>query len=251
MQPGETRALAFIATLQQRGFKNSDNILQIMDNGTFVNAEDMAPFIGMDRSFLLQDRTKRRKYGLTPVDLRMPKLGAPGADAVNYIRHDSDWVTADVTVTTDADQIPIAPGYEASQVVANGRRTVRFVTDSPILNFFSAQSARYAVSTRSLQGREHQRLLRPAASLERRPHPEGHGGRAGLLPGQLQPLSVPPGAGARVPGPARLVRRVVRQHHPVVRGHLLHRRRARSGEDRHGDLRRRPRARRTSGGRTR
>jgi ABC-2 type transport system permease protein len=138
--------------LQQRGFKNSNNILQIMDNGTFVNAEDMAPFIGMDRSFLLQDRTKRRKYGLTPVDLRMPKLGAPGADAVNYIRHDSDWVTADVTVTTDADQIPIAPGYETSQLVANGRRTVRFVTDSPILNFFSAQSARYAVSTVPYKG---------------------------------------------------------------------------------------------------
>jgi ABC-2 type transport system permease protein len=152
MQPGETRALAFIATLQQRGFKNSNNILQIMDNGTFVNAEDVAPFIGMDRSFLLQDRTKRRKYGLKPVDLRMPKLGAPGADAVNYIRHDSDWVTADVTVTTDADQIPIAPGYAVSQVVADSRRTVHFVTDSPILNFFSAQSARYAVSTVAYKG---------------------------------------------------------------------------------------------------
>ena len=66
--------------------------------------------IGMDRTGLLQDRTKRRKYGLPP-ELRMPKLGTPGADQFNYLGHDADWVTADITVTTDADQIPIAPGY--------------------------------------------------------------------------------------------------------------------------------------------
>lgn len=151
MQPGEVRALAFITTFQQQGFKNSNNILQIMDNGTFVNDQDVTPFIGMDRSQLLQDRAKRRKYGL-PEELRMPRLGAPGADAVNYLRHDSDWVNADVTVTTDADQVPVAPGYPVSQSVANGRRTMRFVTDSPILNFFSAQSARYAVSTVPYKG---------------------------------------------------------------------------------------------------
>lgn len=152
MQPGEIRAVAFITTLQQQGFKNGGNMLRIMDNGTFVNSGDLTPHIGMDRSFLLQDRAKRRKYKLRPADLRMPKLGTPGADAFNYIGHDSDWVTADVTVTTDADQTPIAPGYEVSQSVANGRRTVRFVTDSPILNFFSAQSARYAVSTVPYKG---------------------------------------------------------------------------------------------------
>jgi ABC-2 type transport system permease protein len=151
MQPGEVRALAFITTFQQRGFRNSNNILQIMDNGTFVNDQDVAPFLGMDRSMLLQDRAKRRKYGL-PAELRIPKLGAPGADQVNYIRHDSDWVTSDITVTTDADQIPIAPGYPVSQSVVGGRRTVRFVADSPILNFFSAQSARYAVSTVPYKG---------------------------------------------------------------------------------------------------
>jgi ABC-2 type transport system permease protein len=151
MQPGEVRALAFITTFQQRGFRNSNNVVQIMDNGTFVNDQDVAPFIGMDRSMLLQDRAKRRTYGL-PEQLRIPKLGTPGADQFNYLRHDSDWVTADITVTTDADQIPIAPGYPVSQSVANGRRTVRFVTDSPILNFFSAQSARYAVSTVPYKG---------------------------------------------------------------------------------------------------
>ncbi|HEY1750182.1 MAG TPA: M1 family aminopeptidase [Caulobacteraceae bacterium] len=151
MQPGETRNLTFATTFQQRGFKNSQNILQIMDNGTFVNDKDLSPIIGMDRQLLLQDRGKRRKYKL-PAERRMPALGTPGADQVNYIGHDADWLTADITVTTDADQIPIAPGYKVSEQVANGRRSVRFVTDSPILDFFSAQSARYAVSTVPYKG---------------------------------------------------------------------------------------------------
>jgi len=151
MQPGETRTVSFTTTHAQRGFKNSNNILDVVPNGTFVNDQQLTPHIGMDRSELLQDRAKRRKYGLPP-ELRMPRLGQPGADAVNYLRHDSDWVNADVTVSTDADQIPIAPGYKVSETVANGRRTDRFVTNSPVLNFFSALSARYAVATVPYKG---------------------------------------------------------------------------------------------------
>jgi ABC-2 type transport system permease protein len=151
MAPGETRTLSFVTTQAQRGFRNSRPMLDVMDNGSFVNSDELAPHIGMDHSLLLQDRTKRRKYGLPP-ELRMPKLGQPGADQVSYIRHDSDWVTADVTVTTDADQTPIAPGYRVSQTLAGGRRSVHFVTDSPILNFFSAQSARYALASENYKG---------------------------------------------------------------------------------------------------
>jgi len=151
LQPGESRTMTFATTYAQHGFRNSQNVLDIVGNGTFINNFGVAPIIGMDRSQLLQDRSKRRKYGLPP-EQRMPKLGEPGADQVNYLRHDSDWVTADLTVTTDADQIPIAPGYKTSDVVSGGRRTAHFVADSPIMHFFSAQSARYAVSTTNYKG---------------------------------------------------------------------------------------------------
>ena len=151
MQPGETRTLSFSTTLAQHGFRNSGELRSVVDNGTFLNDQRLAPRIGMDRSLLLQDRSKRRKYGLPP-EARMPKLGTPGADQVNYLRHDADWVTADITVTTDADQIPIAPGQAVSQSIKDGRRTVRFVTDSPIMDFFSVQSARYVVATQAYKG---------------------------------------------------------------------------------------------------
>ena len=53
---------------------------------------------------------------------------------------------ADITITTDADQTPIAPGYVRADVVKDGRRTVRFVSDAPINHFFSIQSGRYAIA---------------------------------------------------------------------------------------------------------
>lgn len=151
LQPGETRNLTFAVTRSQKGFKNSGNFVDLMDNGTFFNDAVMTPQIGMDRSNVLQDRTRRRKYGLVP-ELRMPKLGDPAAARFNYVRHDSDWVTADITLTTDADQTPMAPGYKVSEVVKNGRRTVHFVTDSPVLNLFSLQSARYAIAKERYKG---------------------------------------------------------------------------------------------------
>jgi ABC-2 type transport system permease protein len=151
MQPGETRSIVFDTTRMQKGFRNSGNILDIMDNGTFVADPELVPHIGMDRSNVLQDRTRRRKYGLPP-ELRMPKLGDPNAAQFNGIRHDSDWVTADITLSTDADQIPIAPGQKVSETVKDGRRTARFVSDSPILNFSSLQSARYAIAADRYKG---------------------------------------------------------------------------------------------------
>jgi len=151
MAPGETRQLAFTTTFQQVGFKNNGNVLKLMDNGTFVNDRDLRPIIGMTRDGALEDRTKRRKYGLPP-ELNMPRLGQPGADQFNDLTHDSDWVKADITVTTDADQTPMAPGYKLSDVTANGRRTIHYLPDAQMMNFFSAQSAQWAVATVPYKG---------------------------------------------------------------------------------------------------
>lgn len=151
MQPGEHRTMAFETVLKEKGFRNSGDLLSVVRNGSFINDQDVAVGLGVDRQELLKDRAKRHKYGL-PRELRMPTLGEHGADAFNYLRHDSDWVTADVRVTTDADQTPIAPGEKVSETVTNGRRTAVFHTESPIMNFFSVQSARYSLKTVPYKG---------------------------------------------------------------------------------------------------
>ena len=142
LAPGATTTLSFITLREEKGFKNSGASTRIVDNGTFVNNAEIAPIIGFDRSSLLQDRAKRRKYGLPP-ELRLPKLEDDSARARNYIGN-APWVMSDITITTEADQTPIAPGYKVSDVIKNGRRTAEFKTDAPILAFFSMQSGRYA-----------------------------------------------------------------------------------------------------------
>ena len=150
MQPGERRMVSFDTVLEQRGFKNGGNTTRIVDNGTFVNNMEFAPMIGMNRmGGLLSDRAKRRKYGLPP-ELRVAKLEDLSATRRNYIG--ADWVNTDVTVTTDADQTPLAPGYQRSDVTRDGRRTVRFVTEAPVLYFLSVQSARYQIARQAHNG---------------------------------------------------------------------------------------------------
>ncbi|MBU3969460.1 MAG: aminopeptidase [Alphaproteobacteria bacterium] len=151
MQPGERRAVTFETVLEQRGFKASGNTTRLVDNGSFVNNFEFAPMVGMSRQGLLTDRTKRRKLGL-PAELRPAKLEDESARRSNYIG--ADWVTADITVSTDADQTVVAPGQMVSDVVNGDRRTSRFVTESPVLNFFSVQSARYERTARMHDGVE-------------------------------------------------------------------------------------------------
>ena len=151
MKPGERRTLAFTTRVGQHGFRNRNDQTAVVDNGTFLNSLDLGPIIGMDREELLRDRAKRRKYHLQPEDLRPPVLGDQAARTYTYVGH-IGWTTADITVSTDADQTPIAPGYKVSDVTASGRRTARFVTEAPILQFFSVQSARYQVKAETYKG---------------------------------------------------------------------------------------------------
>jgi aminopeptidase N len=143
MQPGEQRQIRFATLLEERGFPNEGPLTRIVSNGTFLNNFEITPLLGMDRNGVIRDRSKRRKYELP--ELRPAKLEDASANAYHYLRHDSDWVTAEISLTTDADQTPVAPGYTVSDTVQGQRRTLVTRTDAPIMHFFSLQSARYAV----------------------------------------------------------------------------------------------------------
>jgi ABC-2 type transport system permease protein len=149
LAPGATAKLNFKSQLWYRGFRNGMPGTNVALNGTFVNNSDFAPVIGMERNGLLTDRVERRRQGL-PAELRAPKLEDTAATAHNYVR--TNWVMTDIRVTTDADQVPIAPGEKITETTADGRRTTRFVSRAPIHNFYSIQSARYKLATRQHDG---------------------------------------------------------------------------------------------------
>ena len=149
LAPGATTSLTFASRIWHRGFRAGGQATDIVENGTFVNNFSFAPVIGMNRQGMLSDRTQRRRQGLPP-ELRPAKLENISATARNYIG--SDWVRSDITLTTDAGQTPVAPGSKLSDVTRDGRRTARFVSPAPILNFFSIQSADYKIAQRRHNG---------------------------------------------------------------------------------------------------
>jgi ABC-2 type transport system permease protein len=142
MQPGEERFLNFETQLWYRGFRHGSPNTRLIENGTFLNHSELLPVIGMGRSGTLYDPAERRKHGL-PARLPTPKLEDLSATTKSDLGR-GGWMKSDITVSTSADQTPIAPGRRVSDVTRGGRRTARFVSDAPILFFFSVQSARYA-----------------------------------------------------------------------------------------------------------
>ena len=149
LAPGAAASLTWKSQIWHRGFPAGTPDTDIIENGTFLNNIAIAPIIGMDRNGLLQDRSKRRRQGLPP-ELRPAKLEDMSATVHNYIH--SDWVMSDITLSTDADQTPIAPGNLVSDVTNGNRRTARFLSPAPILNFFSIQSAKYQLASRDHNG---------------------------------------------------------------------------------------------------
>jgi aminopeptidase N len=141
LAPGATAHIAFTTVRQQIGFRNEGNDQHLVDNGSFLANSSFLPTVGMDRQNLLMDPMKRRRYGLTP-ELRPAKLEDLSATKVNQFH--GDWIGTDITVITDADQTPIAPGIKVADRTVNGRRTARFlVRTPPTQNFFAVLSARY------------------------------------------------------------------------------------------------------------
>ena len=144
LEPGARREIRFETVREQRGFRNSNNESRVVANGTFLDNLQIAPSLGYNRRTALNGRAKRRKYGL-PDDPGPAQLEDEGARAFEYLGRDANWVNADLTVSTVADQTVLAPGYLVDTKVADGRRVAHFRTEAPIHNFFSIQSAAYAV----------------------------------------------------------------------------------------------------------
>ena len=142
LAPGARVTLSFTTLHEQKGFRNRDDSTRLVDNGTFLYNTDLGPTLGYDRADVLKDRAKRRRYGLPP-EQRLAKLEDDSARGRNDFGN-MPWASTDVTVTTDADQTPIAPGYKVRDETRDGRRTAEFKSDGRTLAFLCIQSARYA-----------------------------------------------------------------------------------------------------------
>ncbi|GAB2471859.1 hypothetical protein GCM10011375_28540 [Hymenobacter qilianensis] len=143
LAPGDSLPLRFDLYYAAPGFENVTNRTSVVYNGTFINSQ-LLPNIGYNPQAEISDEDTRKDYNLPPKP-RMASLTDTAARRNTYISHDSDWVRFAATVSTEPDQLALAPGYLKKEWTENGRRYFRYEMDAPILNFYSFQSARYAV----------------------------------------------------------------------------------------------------------
>lgn len=149
MAPGEERELTFAGQRWIRGFRNGMPERRLVENGTFIGSEELGPVVGTSRFGMVNDPEMRAKHGLPPVK------GLPSADDTVALRQASNgrgWGTSDITVSTSADQTPLAPGTKLSDTTSNGRRTAHFVSTTPLRARFAVLSARYAEKHRTYRG---------------------------------------------------------------------------------------------------
>jgi len=157
LQPGATGTLTFKTKYEKRGLASYpvdrrafEFDAQPAPNGAYLTSLGFAPVLGgLNSASFLSGNNLRRKYGLEPV-LPTPPLEDEAGRMRSYVGVDR--VNTDITVTTDEDQTLIMTGAHVSESVANGRRTARYVSPIPTLNFITIQSARYGVKTEDANG---------------------------------------------------------------------------------------------------
>jgi ABC-2 type transport system permease protein len=143
LQPGDSVKLSFEFDYAPKGFANDDINTLVVSNGSFFNNQ-MMPSLGYNDASELSSNRERKKYNLPP-KMRMARINDSAAHMNTYISNDADWIRFETQVSTSEDQTAIAPGYLVKQWKENGRNFFKYKMDSPMLNFYAYQSARYAI----------------------------------------------------------------------------------------------------------
>lgn len=143
LRPGAQADLDFEIRVEHAAFRHKGVRTEIARNGTFLNNLEL-PILGYQERLELTRDEDRADYGFPPKQ-RMASRDDRQAAQNHYLRQDSDFIRLVSDVITSPDQIGLAPGRLESTWDDGGRRHARFVLDTPVLDFFSVLSARYAV----------------------------------------------------------------------------------------------------------
>ncbi len=135
LQPQERTALQFDITYEARGFTATTPNNSIVANGSFLTAGRCFPTLGYRRGYEIDDTSERKKHGLPP-----------DANAGEDDDLAPEWANVDVTLSTENDQIALAPGRLVKEWAAIGRRYFHYRSDHPIHNNLIFASARYVVA---------------------------------------------------------------------------------------------------------
>ncbi|RAK69946.1 ABC transporter permease/M1 family aminopeptidase [Hymenobacter edaphi] len=121
---------------------------RLTSNGSFLS--DAGLRIGYQAAAELEDDDVRQRNGLRPKD-RALRLNDPRGRRIADFGPDADYVRYQATISTDADQLAVTPGYLQREWVQNGRRYFQYKMDQPMMPMTGILSARYRVHRETWQ----------------------------------------------------------------------------------------------------
>ena len=142
LMPGDSLKMIFRQAFTTRGFKENSNI-GITYNGTFFN-NSYFPSLGYHEGIELEDAGDRERHGLPP-KARRAAIDDPIALKQGLADDDGEEILFEVTLSTDKNQIAVAPGRLVNQWTNGKRAYYHYKADQPISNFYSILSADYEV----------------------------------------------------------------------------------------------------------
>ena len=151
LAPGESLVMTYSYGHETRGFRDGNELAQFAFNGTFFDSS-FAPVIGYDLNNELDDPRRRREMKLRPLQ-EMAHRGDPVHSRINLFSAQSDWITYHAVVSTDPDQIAIAPGYLEREWTKDGRRYFEYsMGGTHIADFYAYLSGRFSVRKETYSG---------------------------------------------------------------------------------------------------
>lgn len=144
LQPGDSLRMDFKTSFVTNGFTETrSSSTEVIYNGSFFN-NSFFPSLGYNDGYEMSDDNDRKEKKL-PEKERMMERNDPRGVAQNLFGDDSDFVNFEIVVSTDNDQIAIAPGYLQKEWNEGDRKYFHYKMDVPMCNFYSILSARYEV----------------------------------------------------------------------------------------------------------
>ncbi len=139
LAPGDTLTLSFEVLAAPGGFRHTGAVNAIAANGTHITSA-LLPSLGYQPLRELMSPDDRRAAGLPR------KVTLPTPDDVHPSMLAGDAGRFEAIVSTDIDQVVVAPGVLQRSWTDRGRRWFHYVSEEPIGGLHQIFSARYATA---------------------------------------------------------------------------------------------------------
>ncbi len=150
LAPGDSAILEINSSIVYHGFRNGLYAENLLRNGIFFNGG--LPGLGYDDDDEVGSPYVRKKNGLPPKEAEEIAQNDPEGMATLKAGKQADLMGFEVTVSTSADQVVIAPGELVKQWQQSGRNYFHFVQTQPgLYSPFGIVSAKFDVFRDTVQ----------------------------------------------------------------------------------------------------